>query len=418
MAHDPHSHRHRPGPASFMDLDYRPDAARALDGVRVLDISRLVAGNAITHLLADHGAEVIKIEEPGRGDALREWTAAGVPCSWKVYARNKKSVSLDLRSETGRAILLDLVPTARVLVENFRAGALERMGLGPDVLLDRNPDLVVVRVSGYGQTGPYADKPGFGTLVEAMSGFAHKNGFPDKPPSLPPLALADMVAGLYGAFGVMVALREIERKGGGGQVIDLSLLEPLVSILGPDAAIHRATGEAPTRVGNASNTTSPRNAYRTKDGEWVAMSGSMQSMAMRIFRAIGRADMCADPRFNTPPARSAHREEVDAIVGGFIAERTLAEAMEVFDGAQVTAGPIYSAAQLGEDPHARERGVIVNLPDDELGRLPMHNVIPRLSETPGAIRTPAPALGAHNEEILGGRGLGLDLARLREEGTI
>jgi len=398
-----------------MDLDYRPDAPRSLEGVRVLDISRLVAGNAITHVLADHGAEVVKIEDPARGDALREWTSGGVECSWKVYARNKKSVTLDLRSEAGREVLLALVPTARVLVENFRPGTLERMGLGPETLHARNPDLIVVRVSGFGQTGPYAEKPGFGTLVEAMSGFAHKNGFPDKPPALPPLALADMVAGIYGAFGVMVALREVELKGGGGQVIDLSLLEPLVSILGPDAAIHSATGESPPRVGNASNTTSPRNAYRTRDGEWVAMSGSMQSMAMRIFRTIGRADMCDDPRYDTQSARSAHREEVDAIVGGFIAERTLAEAMEIFDREGVTAGPIYSAAQLKEDPHVRERGVLVNLPDGELGRLPMHNVIPRLSETPGAIRSPAPALGAHNGEILGA--LGIDPARLEEEGT-
>ncbi len=399
-----------------MDLDYRPDAPRALEGVRVLDISRLVAGNAISHVLADHGAEVVKVEDPVEGDALRHWAAAGVSCSWKVYARNKKSISLNLRSEAGRAVLLDLLPTAQVLVENFKAGALERMGLGPDVLLARNPKLIVARVSGYGQTGPYAHKPGFGTLVEAMSGFAYKNGFPDKPPALPPLALADMVAGLYGAFGVMVALREVELKGGEGQVIDLSLLEPVVSILGPDAAIHSATGTAPARLGNASNTTSPRNAYPTKDGEWIAMSGSMQSMAMRIFRTIGRADMCDDPRYNTQAARSANREEVDAIVGGFIAERTLAEAMEVFEREGVTAGPIYSAAQLKEDRHAKERGVIVNLPDDELGRLPMHNVIPRLSGTPGAIRTPAPEIGAHNEEILGG--LDLDLDRLKEEGTI
>ena len=399
-----------------MDLDYRPDAPCALEGVRVLDISRLVAGNAISHVLADHGAEVVKVEDPEQGDALRHWTAAGVSCNWKVYARNKKSISLNLRSEKGRAVLLDLLPTAQVLVENFKAGALERMGLGPDVLLARNPKLVVARVSGYGQTGPYAHKPGFGTLVEAMSGFAYKNGFPDKPPALPPLALADNVAGLYGAFGVMVALREVELKGGEGQVIDLSLLEPLVSILGPDAAIHSATGEAPARLGNASNTTSPRNAYRTKDGEWIAMSGSMQSMAMRIFRTIGRADMCDDPRYNTQAARSENREEVDAIVGGFIAERTLADAMEVFEREGVTAGPIYSAGQLKEDRHAKERGVIVNLPDDELGRLPMHNVIPRLSGTPGAIRTPAPEIGAHNEEILGA--LGLDLDRLKEEGAL
>ena len=363
-----------------MDLEYRPDAPCPLDGVRVLDISRLVAGNTVTHVLADYGAEVVKIEDPARGDALREWTSNGVACSWKVYARNKKSVSLDLRTSQGREILLELVGTAGVLVENFKAGALERMGLGPDVLLARNPKLIVVRVSGYGQTGPYAGRPGFGTLVEAMSGFAHKNGFPDKPPALPPLALADMVAGLYGAYGVMVALREVELKGGEGQVIDLSLLEPVVSILGPDAAIHAATGEAPTP--------GRQRLQHHFPAQHLPHVGRRMDCDERLHADDGDAHLPRDrtgghvrrPGGTTrPAARTAHRGEVDAIVGGFIAERTLEEAMEIFGREGVTAGPIYSAAQLRGDPHAKARGVIVNLPDDELGALPMHNVIPRLS---------------------------------------
>jgi len=400
-------------------MDYRPDAPCPLDGVRVLDLSRLVAGNMLSHVLADHGAEVIKIEDPKTGDALRDWKVGGVSAHWKVYARNKKSVTLNLREAEGRAILLRLVDDSDVLIENFRVGAMERMGLGPEVLHARNPKLVMVRVTGWGQTGPYAERPGFGTLIEAMSGFAAKTGFPDSPPALPNMALADTVAGLYGAFAVMVALREREVKNGPGQVVDLSLLEPLFSILGADVAVHAITGKAPGRSGNRSNTAAPRNIYRTREGNWVAISGSMQAMAMRLFRAIGRPDMCDDPKFATNSARLANVEELDAVIQADIETRTLAENLEFFARAEVTAGPVYDAGQIKEDPHVQGREVVVNLPDDEIGSLPMHNIIPRLSATPGAIRTPAPSLGQHNEEIYGAIGLDAPArARLSADGII
>jgi len=276
---------------------------------------------------------------------------------------------------------------------------LEAMGIGPDVLHARNPNLIIVRVSGFGQDGPYKDRPGFGTLVEAMSGFAAKNGFGDRPPVLPPLALADMVAGLYGAYAVMIALREVER-GGKGQVIDLPLLDPIVSILGPDAAIYRTLGEVTPRSGNRSATTSPRNTWRTKDGRYIAISASIQAMAERLFRAIGREDMITDPRFRTNTDRLRHVEETEAPIAEFIGSRTLEENMKVFSAAEVTATPVYDIDQFLDDPHVQARGVVVEAPDEEAGSVLMHNIIPRLSDTPGKIRTPAARLGQHTREIL------------------
>lgn len=402
-------------------MDYRTDAECPLDGVRVLDLSRLVAGNMATHVLADHGAEVIKVEPPGKGDPLRDWGADGISVQWKIYARNKKSIVLNLRDDRAKAILLDMVETADVFVENYRVGGLEKMGLAPETLWARNPKLIILRVTGFGQTGPYAPRPGFGTLIEGMSGFAMKTGAADRPPSLPNMALADMVAGLYGAFAVMTALREVETKDGKGQTIDLSLLEPLVSILGGDAAIHAVTGKSPTRNGNRSMTASPRNTYQTKDGQWLAISGSMQAMAMRLFRAIGRADMCDDPRYATNAARVARAEEVDGIVQGWVGERTLAENLIFFEKAEVTAGPVYDAGQLRQDPHVIGREALVEMPEPEApgGILPMHNIIPRLSETPGAIRTPAPTLGQHTDALLAELGLEKNaIDRLRADGAI
>ena len=399
--------------------EYDPSFRGPLEGIRVLDLSRLVAGNMLSLQLADHGADVVKVEPPARGDPLRHWRPRGVPVSWKVYGRNKKSVTLNLRSERGKSLLLDLVSSAAVMVENYRPGTLERMGIGPDVLLARNPSLVLVRISGFGQTGPYRHRPGFGTLVEAMSGFAYRNGFEDREPVLPPLAMADMIAGIQGAFAVMMALREVELRGGTGQVIDLSLLEPIFSIMGAEAAWHRLTGQVRPRVGSGSTTASPRNVYRTRDGRWLAMSGSMQSMAERIFRVIGRDDMNSDPRFRTNEDRVAHRDEVDAIVGAWIAARTLDEAMAVFDRENVTVAPVYDIAQISEDRHFNEREIVVDLPDEDLGHIPHHNIFPRMSGTPGGFRRPAPALGEHNAEILGALGLSAaDLDALREEAVI
>ena len=390
-------------------VEFDPNAPAPLDGIRVVDLSRLVAGNMVSLQLADQGAEVIKIEDPKVGDPLRAWRVKGLSLYWKVYARNKKSLALNLRPQAGRDVLLDLLARSDVLIENYRPGTLETMGLGPDVLHARNPKLVIVRITGFGQDGPYRERPGFGTLVEAMSGFASKSGYPDRPPVLPPLALADMVSGLYGAYAVMVALRVVER-GGRGQVIDLPLLDPVISILGPDAAIHRVSGQRPQRSGSRSATTSPRNVYRTQDDRYIAISASMQVMAERVFRAIGKPEMIDDPRFRTNTDRVRHIDECDGAVADYIAAHTLAENMAVFSAAEVTAAPVYEIDQLVEDPHVQERGVIVEVPDDEAGSVLMHNVIPRLSETPGRLRRPAPSLGQHTREILGA--IGFDAARI------
>lgn len=383
---------------------FDPAAEGPLEGVRVLDLTRLVAGNMLTLQMADFGAEVVKIEDPKKGDPLRWWRDNGVETHWKAYARNKKSAALDLRSDAGKEALKRLLPTAQVFCENMRPGRLEEMGLSPETLLEINPKLVVVRISGFGQTGPYRQRPGFGSLVEAMSGFAHRNGFADREPVLPPLALADMIAGLYGAYAVMVALREVELKGGKGQVVDLSLLEPVLSTLGPEAMVLKVTGEVKQRLGSGSNTSSPRNVYKTRDGGWVALSASIQTMAERVFRVIGRADMVDDPRYRTNADRVAHREEVDAIVGGWIAERDRDEVLRIFVENDVTGAPIYDPRDMIEDEHFIEREVLVDLPDDDLGTAPMHNVIPRLSRTPGGFRLPAPRLGQHTAEVLASAG--------------
>ncbi|MDZ7651471.1 MAG: CoA transferase [Burkholderiaceae bacterium] len=367
--------------------------------MRVLDLSRLVAGNMLTLILADFGADVIKVEREGSGDDLRSWREQGQEIYWKVYGRNKRSLVLDIRSEAGRTTLLKLVRHAQVLVENFVPGGLEKMGLGPDVLHAANPALVIARVSGWGQTGLYSHRPGFGTLVEAMSGFASLNGFADRPPVLPPLALADMIAGVYGATGVLTALRVAEREGR-GQVVDLSLFEPIFSVIASEAAKCRINGQPTMRSGNQSTHTAPRNVYACSDGRFVAMSGSMQSMAMKILDTIGRPELKADPRFASNDARVVHRDELDAIIGAFIGRHPQAEALALFEAAGVTAGPVCSVADLLDHPYVHGREAIVEMEDAQLGSLPMHNVIPRLSATPGALRRPAPALGEHTAEIL------------------
>lgn len=388
-------------------------------GTRVLDLSRLVAGNMLTHILADFGGEVLKIERPAKGDDLRNWRVRDVGLFWKVYARNKKSVTLDLRREEGREILLRLVETADILVESFVPGTLEGWRLGPDVLAARNPRLVVVRISGWGQTGPYRDRPGFGSLVEGMSGFAALNGFPDRPPVLPPLALADMVAGYSGACASLMALREVERNGGRGQVIDLALFDPLFATLGPAAAEYRVSGEVPPRTGSRSRLSCPRNVYRCRDGRYVSLSASVQAVAERLLAAIGRPELIEDPRFATNEARVRHDDLLDPIVAAFVEGMTQEEALAYFAKADVTVGPVLDIAEIVEHPYVRERGVLVEYPDAEIGSLPMHHVSPRFAGTPGAIHSPAPDLGQHTAEILGGLGLtGGDVERLREEGIV
>jgi crotonobetainyl-CoA:carnitine CoA-transferase CaiB-like acyl-CoA transferase len=398
---------------------FDPNLQGPLHGVRVLDFSRLVAGNMLSLQLADFGAEVVKVEAPGRGDTLRDWREGGISVHWKVYARNKKSITLDLKAPEAPGMILDLVEHFDVMIESFRYRYLERLGVGFDRLAARNPKLVLVRVSGFGQAGPYARRPGFGTLVEAMSGFAARNGFDDREPVLPPLALADMAAGLYGAMATVIAVRNVEVNGGRGQVIDLSLLDSVFSILGPEAAIHKLSGKIRKRVGSASETTSPRNVYATKDGGWVAISASTQAMTERLFAAIGRADLNENPAFNANTERIKRRHEVDAIVGGWINERTLAENIAFFEEAGVTAAPVYDVAQFLGDPHVQERGIVVEVPDDEMGKIPMHGIVPRLSETPGRFRLPAPKVGEHNDEIYTRIGYSAErLAELRARAVI
>ncbi len=398
---------------------FEPGREGPLRGVRVLDFSRLVAGNMLSLQLADFGAEVVKVESPGRGDTLRDWREAGVSVHWKVYARNKKSITLDLKASEAPGIILDLVSHFDVMIESFRFRYLERLGVGPDTLLEANPKLVLVRVSGFGQTGPYAKRPGFGTLVEAMSGFASRNGFEDREPVLPPLAMADMIAGLSGAMATVIAVRNVEVNGGRGQVIDLSLLESIFSILGPEAAIFKLSRKVRKRVGSASEGTSPRNVYATSDGGWVAISASTQAMTERLFRAIGRDDLNEDPSFKTNTERVKRREEVDAIVGGFIKRRTLADAIRFFEEAQVTAAPVYDIGQFLEDPHVQERGIVVEVPDVDMGEVPMHAIVPRLSDTPGPLRCPAPAVGQHNREIFSRIGYSEErIAALTQNGII
>src|SRR5437588_6630576 len=383
---------------------YTPDARGTLAGLRVLDLSRLFAGNLLTQVLGDFGAEVIKVEPPA-GDTLRAWRVNGVSTHWKIYARNKKSLCLELRKPEARELLLSLVPSAHIFIESFRPGTLEKMGLAPEILLKRNPKLVVVRISGWGQTGPYHRRPGFGTLVEGFSGFAEMNGFPDREPVLPPMYLADSLSGLTGAFAAMAALREVEINGGRGQVVDLPLLDPIVNSLGPQAANYRLTGKVKPRSGSRSSGSVPRNVYRTLDGGWVCLSASTQGMAMRVLRSIGRPELCDDPRFKTNERRLIHVIELDQIIGDFIGARTMDDNVTFFEAAEVTIGPVNDIVRLMNDRHVQARALIADYPDEDMGSFPMHAVPARLSDTPGTIRTPAPRLGQHTRDILAEAGL-------------
>jgi len=407
------------GQEPFQKLEFDPASKGPLAGVRVLDLSRVVAGNILSVQLADFGAEVIKVENPAKGDPLGSWGNDGIETNWKAYARNKKSIGLNLREARAREIVLELAASAQILVENFRPGRLEEMGLGPDALHERNPKLVIVRISGFGQTGPYRGRPGFGTMIEALSGFAARNGFPDREPVLPPCALADIISGLTGAFATMVALREVEVSGGKGQVIDLALLEAMHAIMGPESMALKITGEIKERSGNASNTAAPRDVYRTKDGEWIALSASIQTIAERVFRVIGRADMIDNPRYRTNQDRVRHKDEVNGAVAEWVAERTRDEVMEIFEREDVTASPIYDPRDMQHDRHFIERGVLVSLPDEDIGSAPMHNIVPRFSQTPGTFRYAAPRLGADTDSVLDAIGIDAgERAELKASGVI
>jgi formyl-CoA transferase len=392
---------------------------QALAGVRVLDVATLFAGPLAATLLGDHGADVIKVEHP-RGDPARTHGASkdGVGLWWKMLARNKRAVTLYLGSPRGQELFRAMVADSDVVIENFRPGTLERWGLGYDVLSEINPRLILVRVTGFGQTGPYANRPGFGTLAEAMSGFAAVTGEPDGPPTLPPFGLADGIAALTTAFGIMTALRAREATGR-GQVLDLAIIEPMLTLLGPQITAYDQLGVLQERTGNRSGNNAPRNTYRCADGSWVAVSTSAQSIAERVVRLVGRPDFAEETWFASGRTRAEHADELDGAVGAWIAGRSRDEVVQAFTDAQAAVAPIYTAADIMADPQFAALGSILRIEDEELGPIRMQNVPFRLSETPGRIRTTGPRLGEHTEEILGQYGLGTsEIAGLREAGVL
>jgi crotonobetainyl-CoA:carnitine CoA-transferase CaiB-like acyl-CoA transferase len=393
--------------------------ARPLDGVRVLDLSRMIAGGVAGMLLADFGADVVKAEQPGSGDPLRQWTADGQPFWWKVYARNKRYITLNLKSDAGRELLAQLIPKFDIVLESFVPGTLERLGLGWDVLRGWNPALVLVRISGWGQTGPASDRPGFGTLVEAASGFAAMNGEPDGAPIVPAFPLADMTSALYAVNAAMFALYHRDVHGGGGQVIDVSLFESLFSLLGPLPAEYHALGRLRERIGSRSKNAGPRGCYRTNDGRYVAVSGSTPKMAERFLLAYQLDHLLQDERFSTNEARVRNSVALDADIASAIASRTLEENLRIVNDHALTAIAVQTVADIELDEHWRARKLLVDVPNGA-GTVRMHNVVPRMSETPGEIRGAGGALGADNDAIYGDE-LGLSgeqREHLRRDGII
>jgi crotonobetainyl-CoA:carnitine CoA-transferase CaiB-like acyl-CoA transferase len=393
---------------------------RPLEGIRVVEAATLFAAPMATMLLADFGADVVKLEHPRHPDPARGHGPAkdGAGLWFKALSRNKRHATLDLSHPDGQALFLRLAADADVVVENFRPGTLERWNLGWNELSTANPRLVLARVSGFGQDGPYAHRAGFGTLAEAMSGFAALNGEPDGPPLLPPLALADGVAALATAFAVLAALRARETTGR-GQVVDVSLLEPLMTLLGPGVSAYDALGELQPRTGNRSSHNAPRNVYRTADDRWVAVSSSATSIAERVMRLVGRPDLVDEPWFTTGSGRVAHVDEIDAAVTAWVGERTRDEVLAAFEAAQAAAAPVYDAGDILADPHFRARGTIASIDDADVGTLRLPSVLARLSETPGEIRWSGREHGADSAEVLGGLGVDAEeLERLRAEGVV
>jgi crotonobetainyl-CoA:carnitine CoA-transferase CaiB-like acyl-CoA transferase len=392
-----------------------------LTGIRVLDLATVYAAPIAAMLLGDYGAEVIKVEHP-RGDPARThgWSHEGHGLWWKVIARNKKTVTLNLGQPVGQELLLRLAAQADVLIENFRPGVMERWGLGPDILHEINPRLVMLRMTGFGQSGPYAERRAFGTLAEAMSGLAHQTGQADGPPTLPPFGLADGVAGITGALAVLMALYHRDARRCPGQVIDISLLEPLLGILGPGPTVYDQLGIVPGRHGNRSTNNAPRNAYLTKDARWVAISASATSVAERVMRLVGRPDIAEEPWFSSAGERVRRGDLIDGVVADWIRARTLDEVVTAFDEVGAALAPIYDVEQLVNDPHIRARDMITVVQDEDLGPLHMQNLMFRLQRTPGRIRCSGRRLGQDNEHVYRCL-LGLDdaeLSELREGGVV
>ncbi|OEJ27336.1 acyl-CoA transferase [Streptomyces agglomeratus] len=404
-----------PGPAPAPAPAPQP---HPLGCLRVLDLATLFAGPLAATMLGDFGADVIKVEHPTRPDPSRGHGPSkdGIGLWWKLLGRNKRTITLDLSAPSGRDALLRLAETTDVIIENFRPGTLEKWGLGPAELHAVNPRLVLARVTGFGQSGPYSHRPGFGTLAEAMSGFAAITGEPEGPPTLPPFGLADSIAALATAYAVMTALaaRTATRR---GQVVDMAIIEPILTVLGPQPLWYDQLGYVQPRTGNRSRNNAPRNTYRTADGAWVAVSTSAQSVAERVMRLVGRPDLIDEPWFATGSGRAEHADELDEAVGHWIARRTRDEALAAFEKAEAAIAPVYDVRDVMTDPQYRALDTITEVQDPELGPLRMQNVLFRLSETPGAIRWAGRPHNADTDAVLTEAGLSeTEIATLRATG--
>ncbi|MFF3567481.1 CaiB/BaiF CoA transferase family protein [Nocardia jiangxiensis] len=374
---------------------------RSLEGIRVIDAASLAAGPLVATYLGELGAEVIKIEPPGTGDAIRKWGAQkdGHGLMWKSVGRNKRTATLDMRQPAGQDLLRKLAATADVIILNTRPSTLERWGLSYETLSQDNPGLVMLHITGFGAGGPYSDRPGFGTLGEAMSGFAHTTGQQDGPPTLPSFMLADGVAALTGTYAVLAALRHRDTHDETGQLIDLNLIEPLARLIEQSVLTYDQLGIVQTRFGNKWDISAPRNTYRTKDDQWIAISGSAPTIAKRIFQAIGRPDLSDHPDFGDPQQRLKNADAVDAAVAEWVAERSLDEAMSVFEREEVAAAPVYDAPRLLADPHLQARNTYATVQDSDLGPMRLQAPVPRLSKTPAAIDHTGRALGEDNDFV-------------------
>ncbi|BBL79177.1 succinyl-CoA--D-citramalate CoA-transferase [Rubrobacter xylanophilus] len=399
------------------------NGTRPLEGIRVVEMGSLLAGPFCGQLLGDFGAEVIKVEPPGKGDPMREWgrhRKEGRTLWWPIIARNKKSVTLNLREEEGQELARRLVAEADVLIENFRPGTMERWGLGYEDLKEINPGLVMVRVSGYGQTGPYRERAGFGAIGEAMGGIRHITGFPDLPPPRVGISLGDSLAATFGALGALTALYHREAHGGRGQVVDVGIYEAVLALMESTIPEYVLTGHVRGRTGTVLPFVAPSNIYPTKDEDYVLIAGNADTVFRRLAKALGHPEWAEDPRFATHHARGENMEELDARISEWTKQRTGDEVLEAMHEAGVPAGKVFTARDMVEDPHYAARGNVIEVEDPEIGPFPMQNVVPRLTGTPGEVRWTGPTLGQHNEEVY--RGLlklgDEELAALREKGIV
>jgi crotonobetainyl-CoA:carnitine CoA-transferase CaiB-like acyl-CoA transferase len=392
----------------------------ALDGLRVIDASTIIAGPICAQILGDHGADVIKIEHPQKPDGLRGHGQQkdGHPLWWKEVGRNKRAVTLNLGTDDGADILKRLAKSSDVLIENFRPGTLERWGIGPEVLHEINPALVIVRITGFGQSGPYASRAGFGTLAESMSGFAHLTGPADAPPSLPAFGLADSICGIAASSATVMALRHRDRSGV-GQVVDMSILEPILTAVGPSPTVYQQLGEVAQRNGNRSVNNAPRNTYQTADEKWIAISTSAQSIAERVLRLVGHPEVINEPWFSTGAGRVEHVELLDAYVAEWVGARKMDDVVEAFTEAGAAIAPIYDAAGVANDPHIRQTNMLTEVEDPDLGPLLQHNVMWRMSESPGSIRFTGREHGEDTDDVLSEVGYDQEtINNLRESGVI